>query len=146
MTAFRDFIRNFVSVEESERVLAREMKAKRRKQKRVCDAAGGGGRDSDDDDGGDDNHQRAPSWTIPSDDDKIPSPKYQSTSKNSNKSSSEATPHPPMTRSPPLLPPLALAALASLRWTWMPCTSNFIRRRVNVCLDGWSTIPPRLYH
>ena len=65
--AFRDFIRTFVSVEESERVVAKErrQKSRRARARRAAAAAGGnggGGAGGDDDD--DDN-----GWDVPSDSD-----------------------------------------------------------------------------
>jgi DNA replication licensing factor MCM4 len=58
--AFRDFIRTFVSVEESERVVAKERRQKsRRARARRAAAAGGAGGDDDDDNG----------WDVPSESD-----------------------------------------------------------------------------
>ena len=140
--AFRDFIRNFVSVEEIERVLAREMKAKRKKRKRVRAAAGGvGGGDGDDDDGGgDDDHQSAPSWNIPSDDDeeeedsKPKIPIYLQKLELILLRGHSSPTHDSLTSS---------SATSAI---WMPCTSIFIHRRVNVCMDGWSITQRRLSH
>ena len=71
--AFRDFIRNFISVEESERRIAKEIKRKgKRKRRAVAGAAGGaggggGGDDSDDDMGEESRGEN--SWDLPSDSD-----------------------------------------------------------------------------
>ena len=73
--AFRDFIRNFISVEESERRIAKEIKRKgKRKRRAVAGAAGGAGGggggddDSDDDDMGEESRGEN-SWDLPSDSD-----------------------------------------------------------------------------
>ncbi|KAL7436522.1 hypothetical protein ACHAXH_005386 [Discostella pseudostelligera] len=70
--AFCDFILNFVSVEESERRIAKERKRKlsQRRRRRVASGAGagGGGGDSDgEDDGMGDTSRGGNSWDIPSD-------------------------------------------------------------------------------
>jgi len=83
--AFRDFIRNFVSVEESERVMAKEARRKNKRRRRAAaaaaaaDGAGGGG-DGDDDDDDDDiagESRGENSWDLPSDeeDDENATPK-----------------------------------------------------------------------
>lgn len=72
--AFRDFLRNFVSVEDSERRMAREEAGRRRTNKRRRRAAagggaGGGGGDADDDDDDDDGmgeSRGGNSWDLPS--------------------------------------------------------------------------------
>ena len=72
--AFRDFIRNFVSVEESERVMAKEARRKKKRRRRAAAAAaagGAGGGDGDDDDDDDDiagDSRGENSWDLPSDD------------------------------------------------------------------------------
>lgn len=73
--AFRDFIRNFVSVEESERVMAREARRKSKRRRRAAARAaaggaggGGGGDDNDDDDGIGEDSRGENSWDLPSDD------------------------------------------------------------------------------
>jgi len=75
--AFRNFIRNFVSVEESERRIAKEEAGRRRRNKRrrraaAAAGAGGGGGDDDDDNDGDDDMDESRggnSWDLPSDSD-----------------------------------------------------------------------------
>eukprot|EP00985_Skeletonema_marinoi_P020181 scaffold11863_cov165-Skeletonema_marinoi.AAC.4 len=73
--AFRDFIRNFVSVEESERVMAKEARRKMKRRRRAAAAAaaggaggGGGGGDDDDDDDIAGESRGENSWDLPSDD------------------------------------------------------------------------------
>ena len=72
--AFRDFIRNFVSVEDSERAMAKEARRKSKRRRRAAAAAGGaggggGGGDDDDDDGiGGEESRGENSWDLPSDD------------------------------------------------------------------------------
>jgi len=52
--AFRDFVRSFVSVEESERLMAKEAKRKSKRRRRAAAGGAGGGGGDDDDDGDDD--------------------------------------------------------------------------------------------
>ena len=72
--AFRDFIRNFVSVEESERAIAKEARRKNKRKRRAAAAAaggaggGGGGGDDDDDDDIAGESRGENSWDLPSDD------------------------------------------------------------------------------
>ncbi|KAL7500050.1 hypothetical protein ACHAWT_009921 [Skeletonema menzelii] len=81
--AFRDFIRNFVSVEESERVMAKEARRKNKRRRRAAAAAaaggagGGGGDDDDDDDDIAGESRGENSWDLPSDeeDDENATPK-----------------------------------------------------------------------
>ena len=72
--AFRDFVRNFVSVEESERQMAKEVRRKSKRRRRALAAAGGagggGGGGDDDDNDGDDTMGESRgenSWDLPSD-------------------------------------------------------------------------------
>jgi len=79
--AFRDFIRNFVSVEESERAMAKEARRKNKRKRRAAAAAaggaGGGGGDDDDDDDIAGDSRGENSWDLPSDeeDDENSTPK-----------------------------------------------------------------------
>jgi len=66
--AFRDFVRNFVSVEESERRMAKEAKRRSKRRRRAAAGGAGGGGGGDDDDDDDMGESRGGnSWNLPSD-------------------------------------------------------------------------------